>query len=108
MEKLKELWRLYDKMFFKNLLLKSFLCTLIRLVISPGGVLLYDQIISILFHMSEKSKPLLQESFVSIGYPPDIKIIQQICETSSDLPTFSNNMQILIQDTIYSQFLQWN
>lgn len=106
LEKLNELWRLYDKMFFKNLLLKSFLCTLIRLVISPGGVLFYDQIISILFHMSEKSKPLLQESFVSIGYPPDIKIIQQICETSSDLPTFSNNMQILIQDTIYSQFLQ--
>lgn len=106
LEKLNELWRLYDKVFFKNCLLKSFLCTLIRLVISPGGVLFYDQIISILFHMSEKNKLLLQESFVSIGYPPDVKIIQQVCETSSDLPTFSNNMQILVQDTIYAQFLQ--
>lgn len=106
LEKLNELWRLYDKVFFKNYLLKSFLCTLIRLVISQGGILFYDQIISIIFHMSEKNKTMLQESFISIGYPAEVKIIQQICETAGDLPTFSGNMQILIQDTIYSQFLQ--
>ena len=105
LEKLNELWRLYDKVFFKNFLLKSFLCTLIRLVISPGGVLFYDQIISIIFHMADKNKTILQECFVSIGYPSEVKIIHQICETS-DLPTFSSNMEILIQDTIYSQFLQ--
>lgn len=105
LQKLNECWRLYDKVFFKNFLLKSFLCTLIRLIISPGGILYYDQIISIIFHMAEKNKTVLQESFIAIGYPTEVKIIQQICETC-DLPTFSSNMEILIQDTIYSQFLQ--
>lgn len=105
LQKLNELWRLYDKVFFKNFLLKSFLCTLIRLVVSPGGILFFDQIISITFQMAEKNKATLQESFVSIGYPSEVKIIQQICETC-DLPTFSSNMEILIQDTIFSQFLQ--
>lgn len=105
LEKLNDLWHLYDKVFFKNCLLKSFLCTLIRLVMSAGGVLFYDQIISIIFNMSEKNKTTLQESFISIGYPAEVKIIQQICETC-DLPTFNSHMQILIQDTIYSQFLQ--
>lgn len=105
LEKLNELWRMYDKVFFKNLLLKSFLCTLIRLVISPGGILFFDQITSIIFYMAERNKAALQESFVSIGYPAEVKIIQQICETC-DLPTFSSFMEILIQDTIYSQFLQ--
>lgn len=105
LEKLNELWRLYDKVFFKNFLLKSFLCTLIRLLISPGGILFFDQIVSIAFTMAEKNKATLQECFVSIGYPAEVKIIQQICETS-DLPTFSSHMEILIQDTIYSQFLQ--
>lgn len=105
LQKLHELWKLYDKVFFKNVLLKSFICTLIRLLISPGGILFYDQIVSIVFHMAEKNKALLQESFVSIGYPAELKIIQQLCETS-DLPTFSNFFQILIQDTIYTQFSQ--
>ncbi|CRK93019.1 CLUMA_CG006556, isoform A [Clunio marinus] len=105
LEKLNELWHLYDKVFFKDFLLKSFLCTLIRLVISAAGVLFYDQIISMIYRMSEKSKTILQESFISVGYPPEVKIIQQICE-ACDLPTFSNQMEILIQDTIYSQFLQ--
>lgn len=105
LEKLNDQWRLYDKVFFKNLLLKSFMCTLIRLVISQGGILFYDQIISIIFHMAERNKSVLQESFVAIGYPAEVKIIQQICETC-DLPTFSSNMEILIQDTFYSQFLE--
>lgn len=105
LEKLNNFYRLYDKVFFKNLLLKSFLCTLLRLVLLPSGILFYDQIVAILFHMSEKSKTQLQESFLSIGYPTDVKIIQQICETSSIIE-FSSNMEILIQDTIYSQFLQ--
>lgn len=105
LEKLQELWRLYDKAFFKNSLLKSFMSTLIRLLISQGGILFFDQIVSIIFHMAEKNKSSLQESFVAIGFPPDLKIISQIVETS-DLPTFSNYMQILIQDTIYTQFSQ--
>lgn len=104
LQKLNECWRLYDKVFFKNCLLKSFLCTLIRLVVSPGGILFFDQVISIIFLMAEKNSTILQESFISIGYP-EVKIIQQICE-ARDLPTFSSNMEILIQDTIYSQFLQ--
>jgi hypothetical protein len=105
LEKLQELWKLYDKAFFKNILLKSFSSTLIRLLISQGGILFYDQVVSIIFHMAAKNKSALQESFVSIGFPAELKIIQQLCETS-DLPTFSNYMQILIQDTIYTQFSQ--
>lgn len=105
LERLNDTWRLYEKVFFKTSLLKSFLCTLIRLVVSPGGILFYDQVISIIFHMAENNKHSLQESFISIGYPSEVKIIHQICE-AGDLPTFSNGMEILIQDTIYSQFLQ--
>lgn len=105
LEKLNHTWRLYEKVFFKASLLKSFLSTLIRLVVSPGGILFYDHVISIIFQMAENNKSALQESFISIGYPPEVKIIHQICETT-DLPTFSSCMEILIQDTIYSQFLQ--
>lgn len=104
LEKLNEFCRLYEKVFFKNYLLPQFLTCLIRLVVSPGGILFYDQIISITFHMAEKNKSVLLECFAAIGFP-EVKIVQQICE-SSDLPTFSSLMQILVQDTIYSQFLQ--
>lgn len=105
LEKLNEIWKLYDKIFFKTYLLKSFLSTLIRLAISPEGGLFYDQCLSILFTMSEKNKPVLHDSFISIGYPPDVKIIQQICETT-DQPSFLQTMDILIIDTRFNQFLQ--
>lgn len=104
LEKLNHTWHLYDKVLFQTTLLKSFLTTLIRLLISPSGILFYDQLISIIFTMSNKNMAALQESFVSIGYAPDVKIIKQIIE-STDLPTFANRMEILRQDTIYSQFL---
>lgn len=97
LESLNEKWRLYDKTFFKNSLLKSFLCTLLRLVISPDGILFYDQIILILFYMSEKNKPALQECLATVL--TDKSKIIQLCQVT-DIPTFANLMEIVIQDAL--------
>lgn len=66
----------------------------------------YDMIINLLYNMSEKSKPALHEAFIEIGYAPSAKIIQQVCESGLDIPTFSSLMDQLVQDTKFSQFLQ--
>ncbi|KAG5683446.1 hypothetical protein PVAND_012725 [Polypedilum vanderplanki] len=95
LEKLHEKWRLYDKAFFNNSLLRSFLCTLLRLIISPEGILFYDQIISIIFYMSEQNKVVLQECFASVL--TDKEKIVQICQVT-DVCTFSRLMEIIIQD----------
>jgi hypothetical protein len=95
LERLNEKWRLYDKAFFKNFLLKSFLCTFVRLIVSPDGALFHDQLIAILFQMSVKSKALLHES-LSLVFNDEAKIVY-LCEIN-DLPTFANYMEILIID----------
>lgn len=94
LESLHEKCHLYEKAFFKNNLLKSFLATLLQLV-SSDGILFYDQIISIIFHMSEKNKSALHECLVQV-FRDGQKTIQ-ICEVS-DFPTFEMLMGILIQD----------
>ncbi|XP_070502442.1 exportin-6-A [Chironomus tepperi] len=96
LESLNEKWHLYDKAFFKNSLLKSFMCTLLRLIISSDGILFYDQIITILFNMSENNKPALHECLAAL-FTDKTKIVQ-LCEVT-DLPTFANIMEILIQDS---------
>lgn len=106
LEKINDRWKLYEKLFFKTLLLKSFLCALVRLIISPEGGMYYDMIINLLYNMSSKSKPALHDAFIEIGYAPGAKIIQQVCESGLDLPTFSSFMDQLVQDTKFSQFLQ--
>lgn len=99
LESLHEKCHLYEKAFFKNTLLKSFLATLIHLI-SSDGFLFYDQIISIIFHMSEKNKSTLHECLVQV-FRDGQKTIQ-ICEIT-DLPTFASTMEILIQDAHVSQ-----
>lgn len=96
LESLNQKWHLYDKTFFKNSLLKSFMCTLLRLIVSLDGILFYDQIITILYNMSEKNKTVLHEC-LAVVFQDKTKIIQ-LCEVT-DLPTFANIMEILIQDT---------
>lgn len=95
LESLNEKCRLYDKGFFKGTLLKSFLATLLQLLISPDGILFYDQIISILFHMSEKNKSVLHECLTNVFH--DDPKVSQICAIS-DLPTFAGTIEILIRD----------
>lgn len=86
---------LYEKAFFKNSLLKSFLATLLQLIVSSDGILFYDQIISIIFHMSERNKSILHECLTHV-FRDEAKILQ-LCEIT-DLPTFATLMEILIQD----------
>jgi hypothetical protein len=95
LETLNDKCRLYDKGFFKSTLLKSFLATLLQLIVSSDGILFYDQIISILFHMSDKNKPALHEC-LTIVFHDDLKV-SQICAIT-DLPTFASAMEILIRD----------
>lgn len=111
LEKLNQTCKLYEKNFFKIHLMKSFLCTLIRMIVAAESSLYYDLISTALFEMSnlsnmtESNKSVLHEAFTEIGYPADAKIIQQICETT-DSPSFFNYLDQLIQDTRFSQFLQ--
>jgi hypothetical protein len=95
LERLHEKCNLYEKTFFKNSLIKSFLATLIQLLISPDGVLFYDQIISILFNMSARNKSTLHECLVNV-FRDETKVMH-ICEIT-DLPTFASTLEILIQD----------
>lgn len=99
LESLHEKCHLYEKAFFKNTLLKSFLATLLQLI-SSDGILFYDQIISIIFHMSERNKSTLHECLVQVFR--DAQKTIQICEIT-DLPTFASSMEILIQDAHVSQ-----
>lgn len=102
LESLNEKCRLYDKAFFKSTLLKSFLATLLQLIVSSDGILFYDQIISIVFHMSEKNKPALHECMTNVFQDgPKVTEICAIC--NDDLPTFANAMEILIRDTQIAQ-----
>lgn len=95
LEGLNDKCRLYDKAFFKSTLLKSFLATLLQLLISPDGIIFYDQIISIIFNMSDKNKPALHECLVNVFH--DETKVSQICAIN-DLPTFAGAMEILIRD----------
>lgn len=95
LESLNEKWHLYSKAFFKNSLLKSFICTLLRIIVSLDGVLFYDQIITILFNMSGDNKTALHEC-LSVIFSDNTKLLQ-LCEVT-DLPTFASLMDILIQD----------
>lgn len=95
LENLNEKCRLYDKGFFKNTLLKSFLATLLQLIISPDGILFYDQIISIIYRMSEKEKQALHECLTNV-FQDDNKNCH-ICAIN-DFPTFAGALEILIRD----------
>jgi hypothetical protein len=95
LESLNEKWRIYDRPFFKNTLLKSFLNALLRLLISPNGILFYDLIISIIFNMSVNSKPHLHETLSAV-FNDETKV-NELC-LISDLPSFASAFELLIQN----------
>lgn len=76
---LHERWKLFDRQFFKTNLLASFLETLLKLLVSPNGVLHHDQLISVLFSMSQANTVALETAFVSLGYVPGTGFIREIC-----------------------------
>ncbi|KAG4078102.1 hypothetical protein HA402_002153 [Bradysia odoriphaga] len=102
LQSLNERFRLYSRNFFRTNLLKSFQCALIKSLISPEGSLHYDYILSVLFPMGQVSDAYFHESFVSLGYSTNSAMVYEIC-VAKDLPTFSQKMSQLIQDTRCSQ-----
>lgn len=98
LEKLNEVWKLYEKTFFKSFLLKSFIVTLVRLLI--GGTLFQEKVSAILYAMTINEKLILQECLMSIGCT--VEQVKGIC-SACDLPTFLLSLDILIQDAAFLQ-----
>lgn len=76
---LHERWKLFDRQFFKTNLLTSFLETLLTVLVSPNGVLHYDQLINVLFSMSQADTKALESAFVARGYVHGSEFINEIC-----------------------------
>lgn len=76
---LHERWKLFGRDFFKTNLLELFLNTLLKLLISPNGILHQDQLINVLFNMSQVDVYVLGNAFVGLGYEPKSKFIHDIC-----------------------------
>lgn len=76
---LHERWKLFGRQFFKTNLLASFLETLLKLLISPNGVLHQEQLINVLFNMGQVDGTSLESTFVALGYVPGSKFIHDIC-----------------------------
>jgi len=82
LQALNDRWKLYYKEFFKQNLLSSFQNALIKALISIESTLHYDLLISVLFTMGQVNIKLLHETFVDIGYPRNLKAIENICLTT--------------------------
>lgn len=65
---LHERWKLFNRQFFRENLLASFLNTLLTLLISTNGVLHQDQLINVLFNMSQTNETVLKLEFETRGY----------------------------------------
>lgn len=76
---LHERWKLFNRQFFKTNLLALFLDTLLKLLVSPNGVLHQDQLINVLFNMSQVDEDVLKNVFVGLGYDHESKFIHDIC-----------------------------
>lgn len=128
LQSLHERWKLFDRDFFKTNLQSSFLFALINALLAPDGILHQEQFINVLFAMSQTNIAVLHSTFVSIGYVPESKIVEEICLAKvsfffvfvkkpvlhllllinifnffyfyfkQDLPTFSAKLIRLIQD----------
>lgn len=98
MQLLNERRRLYYRDFFKKNLLSHFLSGFLKSIMSPEGSLHYDHLVTVIFTMGSVDKMVLQQSFIDYGYPADSGIIASIV-TSTDLPTFAENMNKLVFDT---------
>lgn len=79
LQHLHERFKLFDRRFFKANLLESYLHTLLKVLLSHNGVLYYDQLISVLYHMGRSDVNALHSTFVAIGFSYDAKNIGEIC-----------------------------
>ncbi|XP_055913016.1 exportin-6 [Eupeodes corollae] len=99
LQNLNERWKLFHRALFKTNLLTSFQCALINALLSAEGALHFDVMSGVLFSMGQVDKLKLHESFMSIGFTAtNSKVIEEIC-LATDIPTFSQKMSQLIQDT---------
>lgn len=103
---LHERQHLFARPLFRDRLLQSFHCALITaLIASPVGALQADGMLSVLYTMGRVSVQQLHGSFVQLGYAADSAAVEQVC-LAGDLPTFSQRMAALIQDTRCTQMTQ--
>lgn len=105
LQSLNERFKLFSRPFFRERLLTSFHVALINALISPEGALHIDLLLAVLFTMGQVDAAQLHSSFVTLGYAANGKMVQDVC-LAMDLPTFSQKMSLLIQDTRYTQFSQ--
>lgn len=103
---LHERQHLFARPLFRDSLLQSFHCALITaLIATPVGALQADAMLSVLYTMGSVSVQQLHGSFVQLGYAADSSAVEQVC-LAGDLPTFSQRMAALIQDTRCTQMTQ--
>lgn len=95
---LNERYRLFGRRFFRDQLLSSFHCALINALASTTGALHIDQLLGVLFTMGQVSVAQFHASFVALGYAADSPEVEAVC-LAADLPTFSQLMSDLMQDT---------
>lgn len=123
LQSLHERWKLFNRDFFQRNLQSSFLFALINALLAPDGILHQEQLINVLFAMSQSNIGALHSTFVSVGYVPESKIVEEICLAKvrrtlnslftfsfadfscllQDLPTFSAKLIRLIQDAKCSE-----
>lgn len=91
---LHERWKLFNRQFFKTNLLALFLQTLLKLLISPNGVLHHEQLINVLFNMGQADEQTLETTFVALGYVPGSKFIHDICSAKVIVIATKHNQNI--------------
>lgn len=79
LQSLHDRWKLFDRDFFKANLQQSFLFALINTLLAPDGILHQELLINVLFAMSQSNIAVLHSTFVSVGYDPESKIVEEIC-----------------------------
>lgn len=98
---LHERWKLFDRDLFKSNLLASFLNTLLKLLVSSNGVLHQEQLITVLFNMSQTNLNEFKSAFVARGYVPESEFIHDIC-----LAKVSQNMNFNTNEITKSLSMQ--
>lgn len=103
LQSLHERQQLFARPLFRDQLLQSFHRALITaLIATPVGALHADAMLGVLYTMGRVSTQQLHGSFVQLGFAADNARVEQVC-VAADLPTFSQRMAALIQDTRCTQ-----